>query len=181
MYLSPLRFFFFQNCLWLYSRDRCVFGFLVIHCVQGGAEISYEQTCASLLARLRSQLNLWLKGCNKSQSPVHLHRCSARGRDTIRAPASNYLPSLSIRVPWRVLKAGGITGRWSRISLKTSLKTNNYFQLILSCLIRTLYPGTPLDLPSAIVFSSLCLVLSDPYVLQMDCISRYIQYCPGKF
>lgn len=157
-----------------------MFGILVAHCVQDAAGISYEQTCASLMARLRSQLNLCLKGCNKSQSPVHLHRCSARGRDTIRAPASNYLPSLSI-VLWRVLNAGGITGRWSHISLKASLKSNNYFHLILSCLIHMLYPGTPLDLPSAIVFSSLCLFLGDPDFLQMDCISRSIQYCPGKF
>lgn len=65
-------------------------------------------------------------------------------RDTIRAPASNYLPSLSIRVPRRALTAGGITGRWPSFTRKASLKSNDYFLIAPSCLIRTLQLRPPL-------------------------------------
>lgn len=103
-------------------------------------------------------------------------------RDTIRAPASNHLPSLSIRVPRRVLTAGGITGRWPRISRKTSLKSNDYFLIVPFRLVG----ATPhhiswpvLDLSSAIIsYLSVCLALGRPanegHQWSSDVLSREI-------
>ncbi|KAJ4941762.1 hypothetical protein JOQ06_011636 [Pogonophryne albipinna] len=50
-----------------------------------GAESSSKQH-ASRVAWLRCQLNLWLKGCNKSQSPFHSGFYSARGERYNQGP-----------------------------------------------------------------------------------------------
>lgn len=101
------------------------------------------------------------RAVTKANHPSILASILPEARDTIRAPASNCLPSLSIRALWCVLTAGGITGRWPSISRKTSLKSSDYFLIISSCLIR----ATPYSLQSRNTFKhtdlssalSLCL------------------------
>lgn len=114
------------------------------------------------MAQLRCQLNLWLKGCNKANHPSILASILPEARDTIRAPASNYLPSLSIRALWRVLTAGGITGRWPSISRKTSLKSSDYFLIISSRFCRatpySLQPATHLNLFSTSPNQEICVI-----------------------
>lgn len=91
--------------------------------------------------------------------PNHLSTVSSilpEVRDTIRAPASNHLPSLSVRVPQHALAAGGITGRWPGIPRKTRLKSSDYILIV--PFIHT-KPCHNLDLSSAIVtiFLSVCI------------------------
>lgn len=84
--------------------------------------------CVSLVAWLKCQLNLWLKGAvTEANHQAALTLSQPEARDTISTPASNYLPSLSVKVPRRVLTAGGSTGRWPRISSKTYHKSSYFF------------------------------------------------------
>lgn len=109
------------------------------------------------------------RAVTKANHPSTQASILPEARDTIRAPASNYLPSLSIRALWRVLTAGGITGRWPSISRKTCLKSGDYFLIVSSSLIRTTPHSTTwntFDLLSAIIFISPSSWFSCWYYLQ---------------
>lgn len=91
-YLSSLRLVFAcypPPCFWLCSKGRGVLtSFFLFVCMEDGLEMqkSAHSKLTALVARLRCQLNLWLKGRNKSQSLVHLHRYSARGERYNQGP-----------------------------------------------------------------------------------------------
>lgn len=91
----------------------------------------YRPDCFEQILILRRHGGyLWLKACKKKSHLSTVTSILSEVKDTIRAPASNHLPSLSFRVLWRVLTAWGITGRRPGITGNTSPKSNSYFLII---------------------------------------------------
>lgn len=117
LFVCFLSFFFLTSKVY---DDRCKCVFLLCHvcmCVVG-------HWCRNQL--LTNVYRWWLdwnanlicgwRAVTKANHQPALTLSQPQARDTISTPASNYLPSLSVKVPWRVLTAGGNTSRWHCIS-----------------------------------------------------------------